>query len=289
MTVARGLIIDTPWIDHILEGRKDWEMRSQSTSVRGWIGLIRKGSGQVVGLAKLVDCGKALEQVDMIATQDHHRMPERMIRSGDVAKWVVPWKLADILALERPLPYDHKSGAVIWVTLSEDVSRQLTELIAECRSADSGPMQSPSRTVTKTVEISISRSDEAMRLRSPAAAPPTRALLDQSRRVIGRARLTLGNLNNYHFYLTNFLDAFPTDAIGGRNASEVAAKTLSIDWGGPTREITDIDRSKKLFRKRSWVRKFFAASKAREGDTIVISLTGPYEVHVRVERNLHIG
>ena len=59
MTVARGLIIDAPWIDHILEGRKDWEMRSQATSVRGWIGLIRKGSGQVVGIARLVDCGKA--------------------------------------------------------------------------------------------------------------------------------------------------------------------------------------------------------------------------------------
>ena len=62
MTVTRGLIIADPWIDHILNGRKDWEMRSQATSIRGWFGLIRKGSGSVVGLARLRDCGMALNQ-----------------------------------------------------------------------------------------------------------------------------------------------------------------------------------------------------------------------------------
>lgn len=90
MCVTRGLIIADPWIEHILGGRKDWEMRSQATSVRGWFGLIRKGSGTVVGLARLVDCGRALDQAEMIANFDPHRIPVDMIRRGEVAKWVVP-------------------------------------------------------------------------------------------------------------------------------------------------------------------------------------------------------
>ncbi len=45
--IKRGLTIDEPWIGHILEGQKDWEMRSQATSYREWFGLTRKGSGVV--------------------------------------------------------------------------------------------------------------------------------------------------------------------------------------------------------------------------------------------------
>lgn len=75
MPITRGLIIDTPWIDHILEGRKDWEMRAQPTAIRGWIALIRKGSGKIVAVAKLVECGKALGPDEMIEALNHHRIP----------------------------------------------------------------------------------------------------------------------------------------------------------------------------------------------------------------------
>ena len=90
MTVTRGLIIADPWIDHILNGRKDWEMRSQATSIRGWFGLIRKGSGSVVGLARLRDCGMALNQTEMIANFDHHRIPVDMIRRGRFRHFSIP-------------------------------------------------------------------------------------------------------------------------------------------------------------------------------------------------------
>jgi hypothetical protein len=39
-----GLVIDKPWIDLILDGKKTWEMRSTLTKKRGKIALIRKGS-----------------------------------------------------------------------------------------------------------------------------------------------------------------------------------------------------------------------------------------------------
>ena len=117
---------------------------------------------------------------------------------------------------------------------------------------------------------------------SPSPGP----LPDQRRRVIGRSRLTEGNLNNNHFYLKDFLDAFPADTIGGSNADQAAGRTLTIEWGGATPGISDIDISKKMFRKRGWVRKFFAASSAREGDTVVVSLIAPYHVHVGLEPRL---
>ena len=287
MNVTRGLIIDTPWIDHILEGRKDWEMRAQPTAIRGWIGLIRKGTGQVVGLAKLVECGKALGPEEMVATFEHHRIPERMIRSGEVAKWVVPWKLTDIRPLVRLVPYDHRSGAVIWVTLSEEISRQLKNAMS--RKADPSYDLAPAS--SRRVENLSSLTDTVYDAPKVALKPILRAgpgpLPDERRRVIGRSRLTEGNLNNNHFYLKDFLDAFPADTIGGSNADQAAARSLTIEWGGATPEISDIDLSKRMFRKRGWVRKFFAASGAREGDIVVVSLIAPYHVHVGLESRLY--
>lgn len=46
-----ALVIAEPWIGLILDGSKTWEMRSRATRKRGRIALIRKGSGQVVGVA----------------------------------------------------------------------------------------------------------------------------------------------------------------------------------------------------------------------------------------------
>lgn len=286
MAVTRGLIIDTPWIDHILEGRKDWEMRAQPTAIRGWVALIRKGSGNVVGLAKIVECGKALGTDAMIEAFDHHRIPERMIRSGEVAKWVVPWKLADVLPLAQPVPYDHKNGAVIWVTLSEEVSRQLEDALAGKDNPSPEIAPSPSRRVESLVSLTYPVPDAPKVTIKPESHPIPISLPDQERRVIGRSRLSTGNLNNNHFYLTDFLNAFPSDTIGGKNADQAAEGSLTIEWGGPTPEISDIDLSKRMFRKRGWVRKFFAASGAKEGDIVVVSLIAPYHVHVGLEPGL---
>ena len=287
MPVTRGLIIDTPWIDHILEGRKDWEMRAQPTAIRGWIALIRKGSGQIVALAKLVECGKALGPEEMIEAFDHHRIPDRMIRSGEVAKWVVPWKLAEISPLARSVPYDHKNGAVIWVSLSEEVSRQLEDVVVGKANPSSEIAPSQSRRVENLSNLTHPVSDTRNVEIEPVSRPILISRPDQERRVIGRSYLSAGNLNNSHFYLTDFLNAFPADTIGGNNADKAAARSLTIEWGSTTPEISDIDLSKRMFRKRGWVRKFFAASGAKEGDIVVVSLIAPYHVHIGLEPKLH--
>ena len=72
----KALIIDEPWITAILKGDKTWEMRKKNCNIRGQIALIRKGSGQVVGTANVVDSKPPLAtRADYAAAEQHHRIP----------------------------------------------------------------------------------------------------------------------------------------------------------------------------------------------------------------------
>lgn len=284
MDITRGLIIADPWIGHILDGRKDWEMRSQATSIRGWFGLIRKGSGHVVGLASLVDCGKALTPSEMIANINHHQIPEDMIRRGEVAKWVIPWKLADIISLERPLPYQHKSGAVTWVAFSLDETRDLNRLRHEAAASPSSAIATPTRLLQDNSKLSETFDSNEKPVINRSANAPSPPLPEGQFRTLGRSRLTGGNVRNNRISLSRILNAFPQDVIGGKNKSEAAPRQIEIDWGGPQPVLTDIDGSKSIFRGRGWVRRFFAASGAQEGDYVVITQTASYKVSLQLER-----
>ena len=78
MRITKALIVADPWIEYLLNGTKDWEMRSSGASHRGWFGLIRKGSGAVQGVARLGDVGAPLTPEQMIANFAH---PLRLHRS----------------------------------------------------------------------------------------------------------------------------------------------------------------------------------------------------------------
>jgi hypothetical protein len=60
------------------------------------------------------------------------------------------------------------------------------------------------------------------------------------------------------------------------------ARTAIVDWGGPSPVQTDIDGEKKFFRKRSWVRRFFADNDAEPGDRVRVEETAPYHYRVRL-------
>ena len=284
MQVTRGLIIAAPWIDHILDGRKDWEMRSQATSVRGWFGLIRKGSGAVVGLARLVDCGEALDQAEMIENFDHHRIPIDMIRRGEVAKWVVPWKLADITPLAHSVPYEHRAGAVTWVTLSPEVSEKLEPFIARNGQSDD-TLPPPSRLVdhSKALSTALGLSPNPVR-RTAVKTEQASPLQAGKHEILGQSVLSGGNIRNNHIKLSPLMHTFPRDVIGGSNKAEAAPRRLEIDWGGPELSTTDIDGTKSIFRSRGWVLRFFEASGAEEGDIVVFTEIAPYRIGVRLDR-----
>lgn len=203
---TKALVIDNPWIGLLLSGQKAWEMRSTATHYRGWFGLIRKGSGLVVGIARLTGCGGPLSEEEMIASVDKHRIPEGTIRSGAVAKWNTPWILEDVRSLSKPVRYVHPSGAVTWVTLDEGVIRAIEAQFDGAR---------PGQPTTYPVAA-----------KSSAVEPPTttrsmpKTNVHGSSGWLGETQLTEGNLKNNHFYLRPFLHRFPADLIGGSNKRE---------------------------------------------------------------------
>lgn len=109
--ITHGLIIDKPWIDMILMGEKTWEMRSRMTKIRGKIALIKKGSGKIYGVCDLYDCITCDSDVLDEAVSDHCVADSNLLK-----KWNVAWKLRNVEQI-KPIPYQHKQGAVIWVKL----------------------------------------------------------------------------------------------------------------------------------------------------------------------------
>ena len=119
-SILNGLVVDEPWISLILQGRKTWEMRTTHTNIRGQIALIRKGSGHVVGVADLIDVVGPLDAIAFRAHRSMHCIPVEKDELG--ARWHTAWELENAKALARPVSYDHPFGAVIWVSLSEEVA-----------------------------------------------------------------------------------------------------------------------------------------------------------------------
>ncbi len=318
MRITKGLIIADPWIGYILGGTKDWEMGSTGASHRGWFGLIRKGTGAVYGVARLIEAGAPLSPEEMIATFERHRIPEHMIRSGEVAKWNTPWKLADVRRLDRPVAYRHKSGAVTWVELDDaavdGIASQLgaggtmgepevaMPLVGASRqdrfgSADTVKVDVSQRGRKLHVDIewddakpdvidpvkTMPSTATAQTVRPPASRVMT-TLQTTTGRVIGEVEITDGNIANNHIYLRSFFDRFPADAIGGSNKATRAKRDLTIEWGGTDPVQTDLDGQKKFFRARGWIGAFYRLYCARAGDRVVVEEIAAYRYRVSLMR-----
>lgn len=109
----KGLIVKKPWIDLILDGKKDWEIRGSNTLIRGKIQLIQSGSGLVIGEAELVD-SLVLNREEYNKAFNHHQI---MDTSVFPYKKVYAWVLRNPIRYSEPIPYNHPQGAVIWVNL----------------------------------------------------------------------------------------------------------------------------------------------------------------------------
>jgi hypothetical protein len=113
----KGLIIKDPWITHILNGDKSWEIRGSRTKIRGKIGLIKSGTGHIYGTANLVDCQGPFTDLEFKQNRDKHLVSDL----GQVARYkkVYAWVLKDVQKLPEPIPYNHPRGAIIWVNIPE--------------------------------------------------------------------------------------------------------------------------------------------------------------------------
>jgi hypothetical protein len=126
---VKGLIIDEPWISLIVSGAKTWEMRSRNTQVRGCIGLIRKGSKKVIGVADLVDTLPKLPTSELRSSFASHRVPEDEIDEN--FKRSTAWVLQRARSLQEPVPYRHPAGAVIWVNLDPNVTAVIEQQLTD--------------------------------------------------------------------------------------------------------------------------------------------------------------
>ena len=112
--MKRALIIKKKYLDRILDNGKVWEMRSSKTKITGRIGLIESGSGLIVGEVDLIGCGNALnDECAALLTADSHQVDDISL----IEKWKYPWLLENAKRYDKPIPYKHPKGAVIWVKI----------------------------------------------------------------------------------------------------------------------------------------------------------------------------
>lgn len=120
----RALLIRQPWIDMILDGKKTWEIRGSRTSFRETIALVASGSGSVLGVCDLIDCLGPLT-----AAEFRENAKKAGMRPGEAKlvsyEKIYAWVLAKPRRLKRWVPYEHPSGAVIWVKLDPKVERKV--------------------------------------------------------------------------------------------------------------------------------------------------------------------
>lgn len=120
----QALLVRSPFVEMILDGKKTWEIRGSRTTIRGQVGLIRSGSGEIVGTCEVVDCLGPLTADQYRKNAAKAGLTQSEAKLGYYKK-TFAWVLANPRRLKAPVPYHHPSGAVIWVKLGARTERQV--------------------------------------------------------------------------------------------------------------------------------------------------------------------
>ena len=123
--MADGLIVKHFWLNKIFDRGKCWEVRGSRTNKRGLIQLIESGSGQIKGKANLTDCIKLTKEL-YEQNREKHQIPADY--ESLPYKQPYAWVLRDARRNEKPIPYKHPQGAVIWVKGLEESEVKRNEL-----------------------------------------------------------------------------------------------------------------------------------------------------------------
>jgi len=116
----KALISKSPHIENILLGKKTWEIRGSNTKIRGEIGLIKSGSGTVVGTCEIVDVIGPITINDLESNIDKHCVPlEQFDQVFGKYERIFAWVLEKAISLPEPVAYKHPQGAIIWVNLND--------------------------------------------------------------------------------------------------------------------------------------------------------------------------
>jgi len=99
----------------ILVGEKTWEIRGGNINIREKIGLIESGTGFVVGECEVVDSFE-IKKESWLCTFRRHQICKKDFMEME---YDIPhaWVLRNAKRYDKPIPYKHPQGAVIWVRL----------------------------------------------------------------------------------------------------------------------------------------------------------------------------
>ncbi|MCK1534201.1 MULTISPECIES: ASCH domain-containing protein [unclassified Bradyrhizobium] len=264
----KAIVIREPYVSLLLTGEKTWEMRKAACRYRGPVALISKGSGTVVGAAEIVDSLPSIDSLEAYAqAEPKHRVPPNLQSQAFSDGWRTPWVVTRGHRLASPVPYKHPSGAVIWVSLDQDVAARVMAQIQQTSEPGVATGRRENVNLSSSYQGSTrsytSSSSEISPLRVLKKGDIGRSdMSDEIRRVT----ITGGNIRNNHIYLP--LDFFPQEAIGGNNKFEPAARTVSVTFRPGQTIETDIDRTKRILRARRAVGDFFAAAGVEDGDVV---------------------
>lgn len=112
----KGLIIKSPHIELILEGKKKWEIRGSRTNIRGKIALIKSGSKKVYGEVELIEC----IELDLETYNEYHKKLYGTRSEKLPYKRTYAWIVRNPIVYDRPISYVHPKGAIIWVNLDKN-------------------------------------------------------------------------------------------------------------------------------------------------------------------------
>ncbi len=113
----KGLVIQSPWIEKILQNEKTWEIRGTNTKIRGRIALIRKGSGTIIGTCDLVDVIGPLPLSTLKESILKHCIDPTVYEAKLPYQKTYAWVLENAAKLDKEMPYRHPKGSVTWVNL----------------------------------------------------------------------------------------------------------------------------------------------------------------------------
>ena len=111
-----GLIVKPNWGDLILSEDKNWEIRGSNTMHRGKHYLMYSGTGMIFGEVDIVG-SEPLTEKEFYKGRNRHRLPEGCSYEDLLQRYQTPhkWILCNAKRYEKPVPYVHPQGAVIWV------------------------------------------------------------------------------------------------------------------------------------------------------------------------------
>lgn len=109
--ILDGLIVKGHWLDKIFYDKKIWEIRSNNTTKRGQIALIKSGTKHIYGTVYLDDSFE-IDYPTIAITKKKHKVDDLSIITYQKPHI---WVLRDPKIFTNPIPYDHPQGAVIWV------------------------------------------------------------------------------------------------------------------------------------------------------------------------------